>query len=140
MALHPLDLMEPEETVGKLWHNMAEGIGAAVHFPDAAVALTDVRTSVNVLFRGLGGASGVEVSDAPAQLVQHRRRLRRRLQQKQEREDDERREARPRQRRGHRRAAPKRVMSRSGCEQERRAADDDDCVHERGASVVADGI
>jgi nitric oxide reductase NorD protein len=79
MALRPLDLMEPEETVGNLWHDMAEGIGAAVHYPDAAVQLADVRTSLTVLFRALGGAPGVELSEAPALLVQHRRSLRRRL-------------------------------------------------------------
>jgi nitric oxide reductase NorD protein len=79
MALHPLDLMEPEETVGKLWHDMAEGMGADVHYPDAAVALDDVRTSLAVLFRALGGMAGVELSEAPARLVQHRRTLRRRV-------------------------------------------------------------
>jgi nitric oxide reductase NorD protein len=79
MALHPLDLMEPEETVGKLWHDMAEGMGADVRYPEAAVALGDVRTSLAVLFRALGGMSGVELSEASAQLVQHRRSLRRRV-------------------------------------------------------------
>ncbi len=79
MDLHPLDLMEPEETVGKLWHDMAEGIGADQCYPDAAVALAQVRPSLAVLFRALGGAAGVELSQAPAQLVQHRRTLRRRI-------------------------------------------------------------
>jgi nitric oxide reductase NorD protein len=79
MALHPLDLMEPEETVGKLWHDMAEGMGADPRYPEAAVALCDVRTSLAVLFRALGGTAGVELSEAPAQLVQHRRSLRRRV-------------------------------------------------------------
>lgn len=79
MALHPLDLMEPEETVGKLWHDMAEGIGATPTFADAAIAFADVRTSLSVLFRALGGATGVELSEAPAQVVQHRRSLRRQI-------------------------------------------------------------
>lgn len=79
MALHPLDLMEPEETVGKLWHDMAGGMGADVHYPDAVVALGDLRTSLAVLFRALGGMPGVELSEAPAQLVRHRRSLRRRV-------------------------------------------------------------
>ncbi|WP_298863966.1 VWA domain-containing protein [uncultured Sulfitobacter sp.] len=79
MDLHPLDLMEPEETVGKLWHDMAEGMGADLSYPDAAVTLAAVRTSLAVLFRALGGAAGVELSEAPAQLVQHRRTLRRRV-------------------------------------------------------------
>jgi nitric oxide reductase NorD protein len=79
MALNPLDLMEPEETVGKLWHDMAQGMGAAIAYPDAAVTLSSVRTSLSVLFRALGGAPGVELSEAPAQLVQHRRSLTRRV-------------------------------------------------------------
>lgn len=79
MVLRPLDLMEPEETVGKLWHDMAEGMGATPHYPDAAVSLTQVRTSLSVLFRALGGAQGVELSETPAQVVQHRRTLRRRV-------------------------------------------------------------
>jgi nitric oxide reductase NorD protein len=77
MALRPLDLMEPEEAVGNLWHDMAEGMGAAVHYPDAAVSLSQVRGSLSVLFRALGGAASAELSEAPAQLVKHRRSLRR---------------------------------------------------------------
>ncbi|MGJ8626347.1 MAG: nitric oxide reductase activation protein NorD [Sulfitobacter sp.] len=79
MAWHPLDLMEPEETVGKIWHDMAEGMGATVHYPNAGVSLADVRTSLSILFRALGGAPGVELSEAPARLVQHRRSLRRQI-------------------------------------------------------------
>lgn len=79
MDLHPLDLMEPEETVGKLWHDMAKGMGADVSYPDTAVTLKELRTSLAVLFRALGGATGVELSEAPAQLVQHHRTLRRRI-------------------------------------------------------------
>lgn len=79
MAWHPLDLMEPEETVGKLWHDMAEGMGAAVRYPDASVSLAELRTSLSILFRALGGAPGVELSEAPAQLVEHRRSIRRRI-------------------------------------------------------------
>lgn len=79
MAWHPLDLMEPEETVGKLWHDMAEGMGAAVLYPDAGVSLAEVRTSLSILFRALGGAAGVELSEASAHLVQHRRSIRRRV-------------------------------------------------------------
>ncbi|WP_299705061.1 VWA domain-containing protein [uncultured Tateyamaria sp.] len=74
-----LDLMEPEETVGNLWHDMAKGIGADVTFPEAAVTLASVRPSLSVLFRALGGAPGVELREAPATLMQHRRPLRRKL-------------------------------------------------------------
>ena len=79
MALHPLDLMEPEETVGKIWHDLAEGVGAQVQYPDAAIALADVRISLSVLFRALGGAPGTELGEAPALVAAHRRSLHRRV-------------------------------------------------------------
>ncbi|WP_299651663.1 nitric oxide reductase activation protein NorD [uncultured Tateyamaria sp.] len=74
-----LDLMEPEETVGNLWHGMASGIGADIRYPDAAIALTSVRPSLAVLFRSLGGAPGVEIREAAATVVRHRQPLRRKL-------------------------------------------------------------
>ena len=77
--MHLLDLMEPEETVGNLWHDMASRIGAEVTYPQASVALASVRPSLAVLFRSLGGAPGVELSEAAATLVRHRRPLRRKL-------------------------------------------------------------
>jgi len=74
-----LDLMEPEETVGNIWHDMASGIGAQTTFPEAGVALCSVRPSLAVLFRALGGAAGVELSEVPQTLVQHRQGLKRKL-------------------------------------------------------------
>ncbi len=74
-----LDLMEPEETVGNLWHEMASGIGADEIFPDAMVALASVRPSLAVVFRALGGAPGVELGEAPATVMRHRRSLRRNI-------------------------------------------------------------
>ncbi|SFQ65086.1 nitric oxide reductase NorD protein [Roseivivax halotolerans] len=77
--MHFLDLMEPEETVGNLWHDMASRIGAEVSYPQASVTLAPLRPSLAMLFRSLGGAPGVELSEAAATLVRHRRPLRRRL-------------------------------------------------------------
>ncbi len=77
--MHLLDLMEPEETVGNLWHDMASRIGAEVSYPQASVTLATVRTSLAVLFRSLGGAPGVDLSEVAATLVRHRRPLRRKL-------------------------------------------------------------
>lgn len=74
-----MDLMEPEETIGDLWHDMAHGFGAGVTYPQAAVTLAAVRPSLAVLFRALGGAPGVEISEAPATLVAHRRSVKRKL-------------------------------------------------------------
>jgi nitric oxide reductase NorD protein len=81
-----LDLMEPEETVGNLWHDMASGIGADVSYPEAGVTLASVRPSLAVLFRALGGAAGVELGEAPATLARHRRPLRRKLGAERDRE------------------------------------------------------
>lgn len=77
--MHLLDLMEPEETVGNLWHDMASRIGAEVSYPEASVTLASVRPSLAVLFRSLGGAPGVELSESAASRVRHRRPLRRKL-------------------------------------------------------------
>ncbi|EAQ23444.1 nitric oxide reductase activation protein NorD [Roseovarius sp. 217] len=84
--MHLRDLMEPEETVGNLWHDMASGIGANIGHPEAGVALSSVRSSLAMLFRSLGGAAAVEVCEAPATLVRHRQPLRRRLGAERDRE------------------------------------------------------
>ena len=84
--MHLLDLMEPEETVGNLWHDMASRIGAEVSYPDAAVSLVSVRPSLAVLFRALGGAAGVELAEAAPTLARHRRPLRRKLGAERDRE------------------------------------------------------
>jgi nitric oxide reductase NorD protein len=80
------DLMEPEETVGNLWHDMASGIGAGVTYPEAGVTLASVRPSLAVLFRALGGAPGVELAEVAPSLVQHRQVMRRKLGTERDRE------------------------------------------------------
>ncbi|GGC23272.1 NorD nitric oxide reductase activation protein [Marivita lacus] len=84
--MHLLDLMDPEETVGNIWHDMASRIGAEVTYPDAAVLLASVRPSLAVLFRALGGAAGVELAEAAPTLARHRRPLRRKLGAERDRE------------------------------------------------------
>jgi nitric oxide reductase NorD protein len=81
-----LDLMEPEETIGNLWHDMAHGRGGDALFPQAAVTLAQVRPSLAVLFRALGGQAGVELGEAPATLMRHRRPLHRKLGAEREKE------------------------------------------------------
>lgn len=81
-----LDLMEPEEAVGNLWHEMASGIAENVSYPEAGVLLASVRPSLAVLFRALGGAPGVELAEASATLVRHRRPARRSLGAERDRE------------------------------------------------------
>ena len=77
--MHLRDLMEPEETVGNLWHDIASGIGAGVTYPGAGVTLASVRPSLAVLFRALGGAPGVELDAVAPSVAQHRQVLRRKL-------------------------------------------------------------
>lgn len=77
--MHLRDLMEPEETVGNLWHDMANGYGTAKTYPDAAVQLSQVRPSLALLFRALGGNAGVELGETPASLVTHRRAAHRKI-------------------------------------------------------------
>ncbi len=75
MALHPLDLMEPEETVGNLWHGLTQRLTPVAGHSVSAVALDALRPSIAVMFRGLGGASGVEIAASPATASRHRRSL-----------------------------------------------------------------
>ncbi|RAZ83924.1 nitric oxide reductase activation protein NorD [Cereibacter johrii] len=73
MSFHLLDLMEPEETVGNLWHDYASRFAATRGHAGAAVSLDAMRPSVAVLFRALGGPSGVEIGASPATAALHRR-------------------------------------------------------------------
>lgn len=84
--MHLLDLMEPEETIGNLWHELASGIVTDGLYPEAAVTLQSVRSSLAVLFRALGGSAKVELSEAPATLVMHRRSTGRKLLAEREKE------------------------------------------------------
>ena len=79
MALHLHDLMEPEETVGNLWHDYAQGIGAGPKHIDQIAMLAQLRPSLAVLFRALGGSAGAELIEAPAIHSPHRRDVKRRL-------------------------------------------------------------
>jgi len=75
MALHLMDLMEPEETMGNLWHGVARRLAPVAGFAAHAVALEAVRPSVTLLFRALGGGHGVEIAASPATASRHRRGL-----------------------------------------------------------------
>ena len=61
--IHPLELLEPEDFVGNLWHDWASRLAA----PDrgaasAAVTLEEMHPSVALLFRALGGPAGAEIA------------------------------------------------------------------------------
>ncbi len=70
---------EPEEAVGTLRDSYVDGLDAAPKFPSAAVELAQVKGALGVLFRGLGGESGVEIKAGGESLSHHRRSWRRRF-------------------------------------------------------------
>ncbi len=77
--MNPLDLMDPEEAVGSVWHDYATAQGAAPRFPEAAVRLEDMRGSVAMLVRALDGPEGLAIAAAPETPSTHRLTLTRRL-------------------------------------------------------------
>lgn len=70
---------EPEETVGSLWHDSVDGLGAEPGFEDAAVPYEDIKASVGLLFRALGGPVGTEILPLANTVSQHRLSAKRRL-------------------------------------------------------------
>lgn len=79
MTIRPLDLMDPEEAIGNLWHDYASNMGAQPRFPEAAVQLSDIRPSLVLLFRALGGDASVEIGETPAVRSLHRQSMTRKL-------------------------------------------------------------
>ncbi len=70
---------EPEETVGKLWHEFASRLDAPEAHQGAAVSLSEVGGRLAVFFRGLGGRPGAELRAVGEEVSHHRISLRRRL-------------------------------------------------------------
>ncbi|WP_262265963.1 nitric oxide reductase activation protein NorD [Microvirga yunnanensis] len=67
-----LDFLELEETVGQFWHRL---VGRAVtypRYPELGVSLDEVRGSLPVFFRGLGGETGVQLAGSAARASSHR--------------------------------------------------------------------
>lgn len=67
-----LDFLELEETVGRAWHRL---VGSTASYPvhaEHAVALTDVRNQIAVMFRALGGERGVQIAGSNARKSRHR--------------------------------------------------------------------
>lgn len=65
-------MFEPEEVVGKAWHNWVTRIGAPEARDDHAVALDEVAGRLAVLFRGLGGAGEAEIRPVADESSGHR--------------------------------------------------------------------
>ena len=85
MVIHPFDLMEPEETVGNLWHDYATGVGASVEHFETLVNLPNVMASLVLMYRALGGGANVELGEAALTVSPHRLSMKRKLGTAQER-------------------------------------------------------
>lgn len=70
---------EPEESIGKLWHELASRLDAPKVHDSARVDLSEVGGRLAVLFRGLGGDASVEIKPVGDELTQHRLSFLRRL-------------------------------------------------------------
>ncbi len=74
------EILEVEEFVGSHWNKIiSDGIGSYGSNPEAAVTLDEIRNSLGVFFRGLGGAKGVEIAAAKTETSSHRLSFRQRL-------------------------------------------------------------
>lgn len=74
-----LHLLEPEESVGTLWHRFVGAATTTPHFPEAAVPFERVIGRLPVFFRALGGELGTELKAATPEPSHHRLTGRRRL-------------------------------------------------------------
>ena len=74
-----LDLLEPEELIGKAWHRLVGDVASYPRHPDAAVRLGDVQGPLSVFFRGLGGDRGVQLHSGDMRTSGHRLTIRQKL-------------------------------------------------------------
>ncbi|WP_061028540.1 VWA domain-containing protein [Bradyrhizobium sp. CCH5-F6] len=74
-----LDFLELEETVGRAWHRMIGGTASYPVYDDHAVTLSEVRGRLAVMFRALGGETGVQIASASARRTGHRLGWRQRI-------------------------------------------------------------
>ena len=70
---------EPEESVGRIWHAFAGGLGPADAHDGAAVALAEIGPGLAVFLRGLGGAAAAEIRPVGATASRHRLGWKRKL-------------------------------------------------------------
>lgn len=71
-----LHLLEPEEFIGGLWHDMIGGQSQIAHFPSAGVRFADISRRLAIIFHGLGGSMSAEIKAAAPEVSLHRRGLR----------------------------------------------------------------
>ncbi len=74
-----LDFLELEETVGRAWHRLVGTTSTYPVHPDHVVALADIQGQIAVMFRALGGETGVQIAGAKARKSGHRLGWRQRI-------------------------------------------------------------
>ena len=74
-----LDFLELEETVGRAWHRMVGDTASYPVYDEHAVSLGEVRGRIAVMFRALGGETGVQIASAGARRSGHRLGWRQRI-------------------------------------------------------------
>ncbi|TYO67700.1 VWA domain-containing protein [Bradyrhizobium hipponense] len=74
-----LDFLELEETVGRAWHRLIGGTASYPVHAEHAVSLAQVRGRIAVMFRALGGESGVQIASAGLRRSGHRLGWRQRI-------------------------------------------------------------
>lgn len=74
-----LELLEPEEWIGRVWHRWASGVESYPDHPEAAVELQDMAPVLAVVFRAAGAGPGSELGAIAARESGHRLSLRQRL-------------------------------------------------------------
>ena len=74
-----LDFLELEETVGRAWHRLVGSTASYPVHPEHAVALSEIQNQIAVVFRALGGQTGVQIAGARARKSAHRLGWRQRI-------------------------------------------------------------
>ena len=82
-----LDFLEYEEKVGRFWHRLVGDAASSPRFEDAAVSFDEVKGSLPIFFRGLGGDAGLELVAGGATDSDHRLTWRQRIGMERERLD-----------------------------------------------------
>lgn len=70
------EVLELEETVGKLWHRLVGTTSSMPRHPSAGVSFDEVKPFIATCFRGFGGEAAAQLGPAHLCTARHRLRLR----------------------------------------------------------------
>ena len=74
-----MSLFEPEEALGQYWHRLVGSSRSYAGHPDAAIALSPLRTRLALLFRACGGDGAIRIVGSAATASGHRLNLKQAL-------------------------------------------------------------